>query len=74
MAMETIVVFKQELGTYPWTMHISNSSLRKKRGDSCAYNKCSKDIQSDPGALFKDSFWRSDLNETKEDMGSSRPR
>jgi len=27
--MGTIVVFKQELGIYPWTIHILNSSLRK---------------------------------------------
>jgi len=28
--MGTIVVFQQELGTYLWTMHILNSSMRKK--------------------------------------------
>jgi len=44
--MGTIVVFKQELGTYPWTMHILNSWLRKKRRDSSAYSKCSAEIQS----------------------------
>jgi len=43
-------------GVYPWTIHIWNSSLRKKRRDSPAYSKCSAEIQSGPGALFKGSF------------------
>ena len=29
MHMETIVVSKQELDIYPWTIHMLNSSLRK---------------------------------------------
>ena len=33
--MGTIVVFKQELGIYPWTIHMLNSSLRKKRRFIC---------------------------------------
>jgi len=36
--MGTIVVFKQKLGVYPWTIHMLNSSLRKKRRDSSAYS------------------------------------
>ena len=31
--MGTIVVFKQELGIYPWTIHMLNSSLRKKNAE-----------------------------------------
>jgi len=48
--MEITVVFKQELGIYPWTMHMLNSSLRKKHRDSSAYSRCSAEIQSGPAA------------------------
>ena len=72
--MGTIVVFKQDLGTYPWTIHILNSALRKKLRDSPTHSKCSAEIQSGPGDLFKGSFWWSAVNETKEYMGISRPR
>jgi len=43
----------------------------KKNSDLPAYSKFSAKIQSDPRALFKG---RSDVNETKEHMGISRPR
>ena len=58
-------------------MPVNNTHIKqltaKKRRDSSAYSKCPAEIQSGLGALFKGSFWRSDVEETKEHMGISRP-
>jgi len=55
---------------------VNNAHIKQfteKKTDSPAYSKCSAEIQSAPGALFKGSFWRSDVSETTEHMGISCP-
>jgi len=48
--------------------HVKQFTEKKCR-DSSAYSRCSAEIQSGPGALFKGSFRRSDAKETKKHTG-----